>query len=110
MGKAFDVETLTEVLGLEREDIVELLNDFREYLGGMLPDLEKAVAASDFAAIRSLTHALKGSSGNLRISDIYEVAKKMQDASETKQAAVLKSLMSEMKHQGERFMAESQAL
>ncbi|MBF0199225.1 MAG: Hpt domain-containing protein [Planctomycetes bacterium] len=107
MATTYDINALTEELELDQEDIVELLNDFREFLEGVKPDLEKVVSAGDASAVRSLAHSIKGSAGNLRVGEVYRVAKDLQDAADGKDVEKLKSIHSELSKHIEDFLVES---
>ncbi len=110
MGEMFDVEKLAGELELEKSDITELLKDFAEYLAKTLPDLELAVGSGDLKQCRSLAHAIKGSSGNLRVQQIYDLASKMQSQADAANLPSLSPLCAEMKELIRKFCAEAQTL
>ncbi len=59
--------------GLPEADSRELYDKLWATLPGVLEELQKALANTDFKKIRSLAHQLKGSSGTLRIQKLYEL-------------------------------------
>jgi HPt (histidine-containing phosphotransfer) domain-containing protein len=108
MPKIFDVDALIEELELDHEDIAELLTDFREFLSDTLPKLANAVQSGDLAESRSLSHSIKGSAGNLRVSQVYETAKKMQDMADEQNLDGLKELLPQIEAETQAFLTESE--
>ena len=54
MPKTFDVDVLAEELELDEDDIVELLQDLREFLRLSIPELGTIVARGDVKNARSI--------------------------------------------------------
>ena len=107
MPKTYDIDALIEELELDKEDIVELMDDFKEFIATAIPELEEAIRLSDCNAARSVSHSIKGSAGNLRINFVYETSKIMQDAADSNDIDKLKELLPTIKSQVEEFVAES---
>jgi two-component system, sensor histidine kinase and response regulator len=82
MTKTFDIQAMISELELDREDVVELLQDFRTFLVETLPNLETAISSGDLKISRSLSHSIKGSAGNMRVNEVYQTALKMQDTAD----------------------------
>lgn len=110
MPITYDIDALIEELELDREDVNELLVDFREFLEETMVDLESKVNGEELVEARALAHSLKGSAGNLRVNQIYGTAKAMQDVADAGNAAELKSLMVVLKQQSIDFLEESKDL
>ena len=108
MPNTFDVDAIIEELELDREDIVELLTDFREFLEGTMPKLEAALAGGDLSESRSLSHSIKGSAGNLRVNAVYITAKSMKDVADAGDLEQLKTLFIQLQGEVEAFLEESQ--
>jgi signal transduction histidine kinase/DNA-binding response OmpR family regulator len=73
-----DIEKLREELLLEDNEIVMLLNLFIQKMKKTLPELEHAIKLVDFKKIRSLAHAIKGSSANFRMDELQSLASQME--------------------------------
>lgn len=50
-----------------------------------LRDLESALAAADFAKVQSIAHRLKGDYANMRVTELSQAAKQMNDLAKTTQ-------------------------
>jgi HPt (histidine-containing phosphotransfer) domain-containing protein len=106
MAKTYDINALIEELELDKEDIVELMDDFKDFIKDTVPQLEEAINSNNCAEARSHAHSIKGSAGNLRINFIYETAKVMQDLADAEDSNRLKELLPELKIQIEEFVEE----
>jgi len=71
-------QEMAVVIGLKPEHIPMLIDSFLEESVLMLDLLLKSIDARDYGRIRSNAHAIKGSAGNLRFDEIYEMAKEME--------------------------------
>ncbi|MGD9159011.1 MAG: Hpt domain-containing protein [Desulfobacteraceae bacterium] len=74
-----DFEIPAQKLGLEVDEYLELIELFIETGGNDLKGLEDAIANNDVLAVVERSHSLKGASGNLGITEIYEKAKDIED-------------------------------
>ena len=73
-----EFRVLAEKLGLEEEEFIELAELFIDTGFSDAGILQSAVERRDFQkAIRS-AHTIKGASGNLGFTDIYEIAKAVE--------------------------------
>ena len=70
-----DVTSLSERLGLEKEDFLELVELFLETGASDLNKLETALQQEDVEEVVKSSHSIKGASGNLGFTDIFEAAK-----------------------------------
>lgn len=68
------VKHLTEVLGLEQEDLPEFLTSFMDSFEDCVRQLDTLADGSDFAGIRRVTHTLFGFSQNVGATDLYEAS------------------------------------
>ncbi len=71
-------------LGIDRAVILELFKGYLTEAEGLLAKLEAAVASGDYTALASAAHTLKGSSGNLRLTQIQEAARAVEMAGKEK--------------------------
>jgi len=74
-----DLKKLAERLGLDVEDIRELLELYVETTTSDLAQLKRAIETKDAELAHAKAHSIKGASGNLGLDEIYELAKKIDD-------------------------------
>ncbi|MBW6411370.1 response regulator [Clostridium weizhouense] len=75
-----NINYFVQSTGLKKEDAKEILEEYIKYLPDLFENIDKAIYNSDFNKLAGLAHELKGSSGNLRINSIYELAIKLEEA------------------------------
>ncbi|PHQ56174.1 MAG: histidine kinase [Sulfurimonas sp.] len=75
-----DYDAMAKKIGLKVKHIPVLLSSFLEDAQPICIKLKAAIDANDYEMIRGVAHALKGSSGNMRFNDIYEMATEMEFA------------------------------
>ena len=64
--------------GLEPAECEELYTEFGSRLGSSLETMHTALRQGDFTGLRAEAHSLKGSSGTLRLNELYEMFKKLE--------------------------------
>ena len=74
-------EILKDLRGIPEDVYDMIVLTFYEETRGHLKELALAVEASNWTAIRSLAHGIKGSAANLRLFQIQHAAQSLQDAS-----------------------------
>ena len=74
-----ELEKLAERLGLDVEDIEELLELYVETTASDLAELKGAIEAKDAQLAHAKAHSIKGGSGNLGLDIMYELAKEIDD-------------------------------
>ena len=67
-------------IGLKPKHMPMLIGSFLEESGPIISNIEAAIASSDFANLKLYAHSIKGSAGNLKFNEIYEMAKEMEFA------------------------------
>ena len=75
-----DIQEMATVIGLKAKHIPILIASFLEESEEIIARLEDAISAKDYDAINHNAHSIKGSAGNLRFNEIYEMAKNMEMA------------------------------
>jgi HPt (histidine-containing phosphotransfer) domain-containing protein len=75
-------KTLGEELGLEEEEYRELIELFMETGQADLNQLKSALDAGDAETVSRRAHTLSGSSGNMRLIDLHEAAKRIERAAD----------------------------
>ena len=70
-----NVKELSENLGLEEDEFLDLVKLFVGTSTSNLTDLEKALETGNIEEVVKASHSLKGAAGNLGFQEIYERAK-----------------------------------
>ncbi len=73
-------EEMAASIGLKAKHVPMLIASFMEESVSILDELKNSISAKDFSKIKSNAHAIKGSAGNLRLNEVYEMAKEMEFA------------------------------
>ena len=73
------LKELADNLGLDEEDFKELLELYVETTSADLQELRAALEAKDTEGIHKKAHSIKGSSGNLGLVELYDIAKAIDD-------------------------------
>jgi PAS domain S-box-containing protein len=92
-----NIDYLVETTGLEKDDAKEILEEYIKCLPDLLAGINHAIDNHDFDKLAGLTHELKGSSGNLRIISIHELAIKIEEAALKKEADECARFFAEIK-------------
>ena len=77
---SINYEEVAASIGLKPKHMPMLIASFLEEATPILADLESAIASKDYANIKLKAHSIKGSAGNLKFQEIYEMAKEMEFA------------------------------
>lgn len=91
------IEKLIQEIGFTREETIQILNEFMEFLVQSILELDIAVEENHFDATKSIAHKLKGSSANLKIDKIAFLSAKIESAALNNDKNTCKSLITEMK-------------
>lgn len=68
--------------GIEEYDADKLYRIFFETFNEKLKQFENAIEQKDFAVVQKLAHKLKGTSGNLRLDQINELASRVEETAQ----------------------------
>lgn len=79
-----DIETMAQKIGLDVESFKELLDLFLETSRSDLAKLHDGLTAGDAQKVAAAAHSIKGASGNMGFSNIYEAARKIESDARTK--------------------------
>lgn len=74
-----NIEHFMEITGLDKEDAIEIFEDYIRCLPDLLSGINNAIESKDYKKLAGITHELKGSSGTLRIMSIHELAIKLEE-------------------------------
>ena len=77
-------EEMAIAIGLKAKHIPMLIGSFLEESVSILDALKDSIDAKDYEQIKSNAHAIKGSAGNLRFDEVYEMAKEMELSASSK--------------------------
>lgn len=75
-------QELAEELGLDEEEYRELIELFMETGQADLSQLKTALEAGDAETASRRAHTLSGSSGNMRLMELHEAAKRIELAAD----------------------------
>jgi len=73
-------EEMAALIGLKAKHVPMLIGSFLEEAGPILSNLQAAIESKDYATIQATAHSIKGSAGNLRFSELQEMAKELEFA------------------------------
>ena len=73
-------EEMAAVIGLKAKHIPLLVGSFLEETAPILQNLRNAIDSKDYTSIKSFAHSIKGSAGNLRFTEVYDMTKEMEMA------------------------------
>lgn len=97
-----DIEEILSLMlketGLEKDDAISLYSIFFEMLPDTIKSLKEAVENNDFTNVQKIAHQLKGSSLNLRIGAISDLALRLEMAAKTNEAALCMNLIKDIAH------------
>ncbi|MDQ1244579.1 MAG: hypothetical protein QG565_919 [Campylobacterota bacterium] len=73
-------EDMASAIGLKTKHIPLLIANFIEESASIMEALKNAIEARDYEKIRASAHSIKGSAGNLKFNEIYEMARDVEFA------------------------------
>jgi len=73
-----DYDDLALSIGVKARYIPMIIESFMKETDSILSILEKSIEIKDYEKIRSSAHAIKGSAGNIKFNEIYEMAMEME--------------------------------
>ncbi len=73
-------EEVAAAIGLKVKHMPMLIGSFLEESTTILENLQDAIKTNENELIKLHTHSIKGSAGNLKFKEIYEMAKEMEQA------------------------------
>jgi HPt (histidine-containing phosphotransfer) domain-containing protein len=76
-----NIKELSESLGLEEEEYMEMLDLFLVSGGSDLERIEQALKDGDAHRTHEAAHSLKGSAGSLCLDPLFELARAIDDKS-----------------------------
>ncbi len=92
-----NIDKFIESTGINKEAALEIFEEFIKTLPEAYKSMEKTFRSNDFLELSRLAHQLKGSSGNLRVGPVFELAKKLNKAAFEQNMIECEMLLSELK-------------
>ena len=74
-----DIKKLAENIELDLEDFNEIFELYMEITSSEFQELKAALRDGDAKRVQEKAHSIKGSSGNLGLDKLYELAKQIDD-------------------------------
>ncbi len=90
-------EEALERVGGDQQFLGELLQEMVKQVDSSIPELEKAIAGSDFENLKKLAHGLKGASANLDVTRMVGLFKAMEESSRDQDTEAAQELLSKVK-------------
>lgn len=75
-----NLEELAATIGLKPKHVPMLIGSFLDESKTIMSDLKDAIEKRDFDNMKLHAHSIKGSAGNLKLNEIYEMAREMEFA------------------------------
>ena len=97
------VTLLMEATGFDKQTCEELVNECWEQAVGMITDIKKHVSENNLIEAGRLLHRLKGSSGNVRMKEIFKLALDAEKAIHLMDSEMLGCLLQRMEESLENF-------
>ena len=71
-------EDMAASIGLKPKHIPMLIGSFLEEAGPIISNMKIAVASSNYPDLKLHSHSIKGSAGNLKFIEIYDMAREIE--------------------------------
>ncbi len=103
--EAVDVNEFLERVQNDKDLLLELLDIFSEDFREKRRQMETAVKQNDCDGIKRLTHALKGSSGNISAKPLRDTFLKLEDMGRNKNLSGAENILADMDKKFEELTA-----
>ena len=87
------------MVGGDKELLDELLNMFIADYPKKIEEIEKAIKNKNFEMLREIAHSLKGASGNLGLTEIYELCLKLENMGKEKDLSNAEDVLDRLKEE-----------
>ena len=77
---SLNFEEMAAGIGLKPKHMPVLIGSFLEESGPILSNIKTAIDSANYADIKMHAHSIKGSAGNLKFTEIYDMAREMEFA------------------------------
>ena len=80
-------EEMASQIGLKPKHIPMLVGSFMEESTSIMQNLKIAIESNDYTNIKMHAHSIKGSAGNLKFNEVYEMSKEVELAASESNAS-----------------------
>ena len=99
-----EVKDLAENLGLDVEDYNELFDLYMQTTSSDLEQLKSALDSGDAEKAHEKAHSIKGASGNLGLTELFEAAKAIDDRARLNSLGGLEKMVQEFSEKYEKVV------
>ena len=100
---AFDMDHAREITDGDTEFLKELIEIFKADFPERLAGISRAIKEKDFNALDETAHSLKGSSGNLGLTCLYEISWKLEKMGNSENIEGADEAFKQLEEELERF-------
>ena len=100
---AVDMDHAREITDGDMEFLKELIEIFKADCPEKLAGISRAIKEKDFNALDETAHSLKGSSGNLGLTCLYEIFWKLEKMGKSENIEGANKILKELEEELERF-------
>ncbi|MBL0717578.1 MAG: Hpt domain-containing protein [Desulfosarcina sp.] len=100
------IADLVDNLGLDIDDVKELLELYVTATASDLESLREAIGNNDAKIVHERAHSIKGASGNLGLTDFYELAKEIDDLARSNNLAGLETICNDFEYKFKQLTQE----
>ena len=99
----FDMDYAREITGGDMEFLKELIEIFKTDCPEKLAGISRAIKEKNFKALDKTAHSLKGSSGNLGLTLVYELSWEIEKMGKTKNMEGANKTFKQLEEELKRF-------
>lgn len=100
----YNINAVSQELRIRPEILEKLIKSFSKTLFDKIEKLEVLIPENNIEQIRAIMHEVKGTSGNLRLTDIYRSADKMHVAvKSSEEKNIILGFFEEFKKESNKF-------
>jgi HPt (histidine-containing phosphotransfer) domain-containing protein len=99
----FDMDHVREITDGDMEFLNELIEIFKADCPEKLAGISRAIKEKNFNALDETAHSLKGSSGNLGLTRVYELSYKLEKMGKSENIEGADEALKELEEELERF-------
>ena len=86
------MQAAAERMGLDLEDLQEMINEVLDDCSGKIQNLRKAISEKDHAAVKAIAHDIKGSTANYGLATASAIALQIEKNNQTATVEMADSL------------------
>ena len=86
-----DRDSLAKSLGFERSDVDMILNMFKKNAETSLEKMKISIKDKNLKSIQDEAHAIKGSAGNLMLTEIFTLSKQIEHSTEFEEGLLIEN-------------------